>query len=158
LQSVFITVVAFFALRETYAPIILERKAARLRKETGNLALRSKLAPDKPSGEVMRENIIRPLNMLINFPIVSLMCIYIAFLYGALYILFTTFTFVFEEQYGFSASTAGLSFIGSGIGSFLGLAYAGVFSDRIIKKRQAEGKTPQPEGPSSFLAVDSCGL
>lgn len=89
--------------------------------------------------------------MLITFPIVALMCIYVAFLYGALYILFTTFTFVFEEQYGFSASTAGLSFLGSGVGSFIGLAYAGVFSDRTIKKRQAQGKTPQPEDRLSFL-------
>jgi MFS family permease len=99
----------------------------------------------------MRDNIRLPLKMLMTFPIVALMCIYVSFLYGALYILFTTFTFVFEEQYSFSASTAGLSFLGSGVGSFIGLAYAGVFSDRTIKKRQAQGKTPKPEDRLPFL-------
>ena len=38
------TLVAFFILRETYAPILLERKAARLRKETGNNKYQSKMS------------------------------------------------------------------------------------------------------------------
>lgn len=73
------------------------------------------------------------------------MCIYTAVAYGLLYILFTTFTFVFEDNYGFSASSAGLSFLGSGVGTLCGLFFVGVFSDRTIRKVIAEGKTPRPE-------------
>ncbi|KAH8804385.1 major facilitator superfamily domain-containing protein [Xylogone sp. PMI_703] len=153
-----ITVAAALFLQETYAPVILERKASRLRKATGNPLFHSKLATDKPSRQLIKESIIRPAKMLITFPIVTSMCLYIAFLYGALYILFTTFTFVFEDQYGFSVSNAGLSFLGSGIGSFIGLAYGGIFSDRSIKKRQALGETPTPEDRLPLLLTIPASL
>lgn len=86
------------------------------------------------------------------------MCFYIAFLYGALYILFTTFTFVFEDQYGFSSTTAGLSFIGSGVGNFAGLAYGGVFSDRNIRKKRSKNQTPEPEDRLPFLLTVPAAL
>lgn len=46
---------------------------------------------------------------------------------------FTTFTFVFEEHYGFSESTVGLVYIGCGVGNLLGLAVLGKISDPIMK-------------------------
>jgi MFS family permease len=66
-------------------------------------------------------------------------------MYGLLYILFTTFTFVYQQYYGFSARGAGLSFIGAGVGNLLGLAAIGILSDRIIKQVTAQGKTQRPE-------------
>ncbi len=54
--------------------------------------------------------------------------------YGTLYILFTTFTFVFENHYGFSSSTVGLVYLGTGIGMFFGLAGLIASSDRILKR------------------------
>lgn len=83
--------------------------------------------------------------MLLFSPIVALMCSYIAVLYGLLYILFTTFTIVFEGQYKFSSSASGLAFLGSGIGMLLGLFYVGSLSDRIIKHKTQKGETPKPE-------------
>jgi MFS family permease len=61
-----------------------------------------------------------------------------------LYLLFTTFTVVFEVQYGFSSSTVGLSFLGLGIGNMLGLAVFGVVSDKIIARQAII--TTQPDG------------
>ena len=72
-------------------------------------------------------------------------CVYVATLYGLLYILFTTFTFVYQEIYGFTSRGAGLSFIAGGIGNLLGLGFVGVLSDRIIRRQTAQGKTPKPE-------------
>lgn len=132
-------------MQETYPIVLLERKAARLRKETGNPAYRSKLASDLPPQKLIRHTIVRPMKLLFLSPIVSVMCIYIAVLYGLLYILFTTFTFVFEEVYRFSTTSAGLSFLGSGLGTILGLYYCGIMSDRAIKQNVAAGKTLKPE-------------
>jgi MFS family permease len=70
--------------RETYAPILLEKKAAALRKETGNLNLRSKLAKDIPPREIFVRAITRPMKMLFLSPIVGLMSLYIAINYGIL--------------------------------------------------------------------------
>lgn len=140
-----LTIICFLALRETYAPTILERKAAKLRKETGNPAYRSKLQSQLPPKELFMLSILRPAKMLLFSPIVTILCVYVATVYGFLYILFTTFTFVFEDQYHFSASTAGLSFLGSGVGMLCGLFYAGSQSDKDLKKKVAAGIPTVPE-------------
>lgn len=54
--------------------------------------------------------------------------------YAILYLLFTTFTFVFEEQYGFSSGTVGLVYIATGIGMLLGLAGLGATSDKLMQR------------------------
>ncbi|KAJ5773863.1 hypothetical protein N7457_008759 [Penicillium paradoxum] len=140
-----VTVVFFFAVPETYAPVLLERKAARLRKSTGNTAYKSRLDSGIPPKQLFIRSLIRPSKMLILSPIVALMSTYIAVLYGFLYILFTTFTIVFEGQYNFNASASGLSFLGSGVGMLIGLAYVGTLSDRKIRLKLERKETPVPE-------------
>jgi hypothetical protein len=89
-------ILAFVCMRESYAPVLLERKAERLRQETGNPNLRSKLDPGLSKGEHLRRSIIRPTKMLLFSPIVAIFSIFIGVCYGVLYLLFTTFTFVFQ--------------------------------------------------------------
>ncbi|KAH8885000.1 MFS general substrate transporter [Thozetella sp. PMI_491] len=139
------TALSMLVFRETYPPVLLERKAARLRKETGDPGYRSKLQTKGTPKQVFVRAITRPLRMLAFFPIVTAVCVYIAAIYGILYILFTTFTFVFEGTYGFSSVGAGLSFIAGGVGNVLGLFFASVLSDKIVQKRKASGQPPRPE-------------
>lgn len=127
-------------MRETYEPTLLERKAKRLRKETGNPNLRSKLDPGIPMREFFIRALIRPTKMLILSPIVLLLSIYMAVIYGYLYLLFTTLTLVFEQKYHFSQGTVGLSFLGIGVGSMIGLVIFGALSDRMVKKMSAKGE------------------
>lgn len=156
-QSGIITTLAFIVMRETYPVVLLERKASRLRKETGNPAYRSKLASDLSPTKLIKHTIVRPMKMLFLSPIITAMCIYIAIMYGLLYILFTTYTFVFERVYHFSTSTAGLSFLGSGIGTIIGLAFCGTQSDRIIKAKQASSTPLKPEDRLPLLiTLPSC--
>lgn len=124
----------FIFARETYAPILLERKAAKLRKETGNTALRSKLDLGITTSEMWKRSLMRPTKLMFLSLICALMSLYLAIVYGIMYLLFTTFTFVFEENYGFSQSIVGLVYIGLGIGMLLGLAVLGSTSDPIMKK------------------------
>ncbi|KAH8658203.1 major facilitator superfamily domain-containing protein [Xylariales sp. PMI_506] len=140
-----ITIFSFLFLRETYPATLLERKASRLRRETGNPKYRSKLATNLKPKEHFTRSIIRPLKMLFCYPIVTVMCTYVALLYGILYLLFATYSFVFAEVYGFSTFDTGLVFIAGGIGTLTGLAYIGTLSDRTIRKRSAAGKTITPE-------------
>ena len=140
-----VAIITFLFLSETYPVVLLERKAARLRKETGNSQHRSKLASDLTPRELFKHSIVRPLKMLICCPIVTVMCMYVAILYGILYLLFATYSFVFREVYGFSTTATGLVFIPGGIGTLLGLFYVGSFSDRTLKNRAAAGKRITPE-------------
>lgn len=136
---------SFFCLRETYAPVILERKAARLRKETGNPNLRSKLASNVGALETFKIAIARPMKLLIFEPIIILMSLYVAVTYGILYMMFTTFTFVYSDRYGFDEGSIGLAYLPTGIGMFIGVGLFGFLSDKIVKDRQAKGLVHRPE-------------
>lgn len=132
-------------LEETYAPVLLERKAARLRRQTGNPNYKSKVASDLTAGALFRKSIFRPMKMLLCCPIVTTTCTYIAILYGTLYLLFSTYSFVFTEVYNFSTTSAGLVFVAGGLGTLAGLLYIGYFSDSTIQRRAAMGKPVPPE-------------
>ena len=133
-------------LKETYAVVILEQKVALLRKETGNQQLRSALHDGLSPKQRMSQAIIRPMRMLLLSPIVLLLSIYVTFLLGLTYLFITTFPRVFMQQYGFSTSSTGLSYLGLGVGMVFGMILGGKGSDvlyQMMKKRH-EGKE-EPE-------------
>jgi len=65
-------------MRESYAYVILERKAQRLRKETGNVHLRSMLDTGRSPKEHFRVSIVRPIRMLVLSPMVFTMSLFMA--------------------------------------------------------------------------------
>ncbi|KAK5204605.1 hypothetical protein LTR47_007405 [Exophiala xenobiotica] len=127
-------------LRETYEPVLLEKRTKRLRKSTGNPNLRSKLERTIPMKQYFLRAIVRPSKMLLFSPIVLSLSVYMAVVYGYLYLLFTTLTQVFEETYHFSQGAVGLAFLGIGIGSLFGLVIFGALSDRTVKKLSKHGE------------------
>ncbi|KAK4099422.1 MFS general substrate transporter [Parathielavia hyrcaniae] len=141
-----VTVFTFFTLKESYPPVILERKAARLRKETGNQELRSALAGAAASPtEKLKAAIVRPLKLLFLAPIVTSMALYVAVTYGILYLLFSTFGIVYPRYYGFDEGQSGLVFIPSAIGMALGIGVFGALSDRLVKSKLDSGERHRPE-------------
>lgn len=64
---------AVFTIQETYAPVLLERRTKRLRKETGNMNLRSKLEQNLPPREIFVRAIARPTKLMFLSPICALM-------------------------------------------------------------------------------------
>ncbi|KAJ5034988.1 uncharacterized protein L3040_008253 [Drepanopeziza brunnea f. sp. 'multigermtubi'] len=144
--SLVVTFVSLFFLDETYSPTLLARRAASLRKQHSEPAYRSKYASDLPAGTVFANALKRPLKMLFMSPIVALLSIHVAFVYGLLYLLFTTLTPVFIGIYGLTTGTAGLMFLGLGVGSILGVMVIGGTSDKIYMHYQAKnGGVGKPE-------------
>ncbi|RVX69790.1 hypothetical protein B0A52_06435 [Exophiala mesophila] len=133
-------ILALFIQQETYGPVLLERRAARLRKETGNMKLRSALQSTKTARQLFFFSLTRPLKMLCLSPIVFGLSLYIAVSYGYMYILITTLTPVFHEEYGIPLNNVGLVFLGFGVGQFAGLFAFGAFSDRYLKKLSRGGE------------------
>lgn len=126
-------------MKETYAPTILKRKTARLQKETGNMALRSKLDKGLTPGQLFRYSIVRPTKMLAFSPIVFSLSLYVAIVYSYLYLMFTTVTVIFETQYGFATDLVGLAFLGIGIGSFGGQFIYTYVANRSYAAHVAKG-------------------
>lgn len=90
-------------------------------------------------------SIVRPTKMLFLSPIVFLLSLYVGVIYGYLYLLFTTISQVFEGQYGFSQGSVGLSYLGIGTGSFVGLSVLGATSDKLLKYLSEKNGVKKPE-------------
>jgi len=134
-----VAIAVLILLRETYGIVILERKAARLRKSTGNPLLSSINDTGRDPRLLLKIAIVRPVKMLVFQPIVLLMSLYTAVVFGYMFLLFTTFSAVFEEAYHFSESVIGLSYLGLGIGMCIGVIGFSKLSDRTLKRKAKEG-------------------
>lgn len=134
------TILFFLCARETYAPVLLQRKVNKLRKETGNPSLRSKLDPGMRPRDFFKRSILRPCKMLLFSPICMIASLYVAIAYAYMYLMFGSMTPLFMQIYKFDAGEAGLTFLGLGVGSMVGVLWFSVMSDRYIKKKAAEEK------------------
>lgn len=134
--AVLITTMIEFFNRETSHRVLIEKKIALLKKETGREDLRSCYdvtgAQKQTRAQILRNGLIRPIKMLFFSPIILLLTIYISFTYGTLYLLFTTIPTVFEETYGFNVGLTGLVYLGLGSGTTLGWIIITLYSDKSV--------------------------
>ena len=136
--------------RETNPTIIIRRKTKMLQSRLQRPELRScfdtaQLSQGKHIDR-LRRGLTTPLQLLFRSPIVSLIALYIATVYGCLYLLFTTITDVFQNTYGWSLQISGLSYIGLGLGFLSGQCLFGLVSDKIILRlRKRNRGVLQPE-------------
>ncbi|KAK9319970.1 major facilitator superfamily domain-containing protein [Lipomyces orientalis] len=126
--------------RETYPLAILKRRVQKLRKSMPNQEFESALKSTKSPANLFFTSILRPTKMLLFSPIVLGLSIYTAIAYGILYLLFTTMTVVFEQQYGISSNNVGLTYLGIGAGQFIGLISFGAASDWIVTRMSKDGE------------------
>lgn len=103
--------VLFF--RETYKVPILRRRAARLRADTGNAALRTAFDAEgaERSWEHMAESVLRPAAVLRSSFVLQIMSFYGSFLFSYFYVMSTTLPALLQNGYGFTPAETGLSFI-----------------------------------------------
>jgi MFS family permease len=134
----------------------LEKKAATLRKATGNQELRSALHDGSSAKQRMSQAITRPLKMLFLSPIVMILSLYVTFLFGMTYLFIATFPRVFTVQYGFSTGSTGLAYLGLGIGMVFGMVIAGKGSDvlyRMMKDRHEGKEEPEYRLPPMVVSA-----
>ncbi|RKU41915.1 hypothetical protein DL546_000509 [Coniochaeta pulveracea] len=153
-----VSCLALAVMRETYEPTLLERKAARLQNKTGNSHLRPGTAnADITPNQLLIRAIVRPTKMLFLSPIVLLLSVYCAFMFGLVYLLFTTFPGVFGETYGFGTGVSGLVYLGLGAGMILSIGLFGKLSDKLLLHQPRGGTVARPE-LRLILMMWSCPL
>ncbi|GAB1213578.1 hypothetical protein ATERTT37_002728 [Aspergillus terreus] len=142
-------------LPETYAPVLLRRRAAKLSQLTGQVYC-SKL--DIERGQVKLSKTLstalsRPWLLMLREPIVLLFCIYMAIIYGTLYMLFAAYPIVFQEARGWSEGIGGLAFLGILVGMVIGVAYT--FPDNMHYAKRCRETTarlpPEVRLPPSIV-------
>ncbi|KAK4156615.1 hypothetical protein C8A00DRAFT_12470 [Chaetomidium leptoderma] len=109
-----------FTVPETYAPTILARRAAKLRKDSGDNGhvTEAELDP-RPFTARLAVFLIRPFQLLFGELIVFLMALYMSVLYGLLYMFFVAYPIIFEVRKGYSSGITGLMFIPVAVGVVL---------------------------------------
>ncbi|KAI9780537.1 MAG: hypothetical protein M1839_006655 [Geoglossum umbratile] len=143
--------VGLIYLRETYPPKILLLKAQRLRKETGNMDLRTEYEqPDKTLAKTIRTSLVRPFKLLGTQPIIQVLAVYMAYLYGLLYLVLSTFPPLWEGTYGQSVGMGGLNYISLGLGFFLGAQICAPLQDRIYRRLKKTHCPPGTPGKPEF--------
>ncbi|CAI6337640.1 unnamed protein product [Periconia digitata] len=113
--------IAFLVVPETYAPVLLARRAARIRFATKNWAVRAPLDEQQFDWRtVAQKYLLRPFAMLVFEPILVLVTIYMSLIYGIMYLSFTAYPIAFQEVRGWKPGVGSLPFLGIGIGVLTG--------------------------------------
>lgn len=141
---------------ETYAPVLLRRRAERLSKITGKV-YHSKLDIDqgKPSlKEAFKIALSRPWILLFREPIVFLLSLYMAIIYGTLYMMFAAFPIVYQLGRGWNQGIGGLAFLGIMVGMLIAVLYTLWDNKRYIKTQEAHDGFAPPEArlPPTLIA------
>lgn len=156
--SGFAFVFLFFCLPETSAQNILFRRTKRLRKLTGNqkLVCEPELVAESMSGrDIVMISLVRPLTLNFTEPMVFLLNLYIALIYGLLYIWFESFPIVFNGIYGFSLSLQGLAFLGILVGALIVMPPFFWYLHRYMEPQFDSNGDIQPEKrlPAAFIGA-----
>ncbi|KAH9907885.1 MFS general substrate transporter [Xylariomycetidae sp. FL2044] len=133
-------------LEETYPPVILVEKAAELRRRTRNWGIHAKQEEiEVDFKELVQKNFMRPMRLLFLEPIVTALSVYMAFIYGLLYLFLTAYPFVFQGVHHFNPGESGLAFFGMIIGQLLAGTVVLLGQPAYQRKLAANNGVPVPE-------------
>ncbi|KAJ9221591.1 hypothetical protein DTO027B5_2786 [Paecilomyces variotii] len=139
-------VLDFFFLQETYPPVVLIGKAAELRRRTRNWGIHAKQEEvEVDFRELVQKNFSRPMKILFTEPIVLLLSIYMAFIYGLLYLFMTAYPIVFQQVHGMNKGVGGLPYFGMVVGELLAGVYILIGQPSYNRKLAANNGIPIPE-------------
>ena len=139
--------ISFLICPESYAPVLLQRKAAAKRFATRNWAIHA-LADESPVDlqAIIHKYLLRPFTMLFMEPILILVTLYMSFIYGVLYLFFESYPIAFQEVRGWNEGVGALPFLSIAIGVVIGVSIIVYTSNtRFKRKLEANGGRPVPE-------------
>lgn len=145
------TLAGYFFLRETYAPVILQRLARKLRDGEAGAGTSDALAyhfegeDSRPLRQKLATSLARPPRIFAQ-PIVAVMSIYQALLFGTTYSLYTNMQDIYSGIYGFTTSQVGLLYLGPGLGFLTAVIFLVPRIDTVYKSLTAShGDRARPE-------------
>ncbi|KAI0966662.1 major facilitator superfamily domain-containing protein [Xylaria arbuscula] len=138
-QGVMIAV-SFDVFRETFGPLILNKRAARLRKETGNeryYTQYQRLNGEKSVARIAVQALSRPLRLLAFHPLIQITAVVSAFGYGTLYIVISSFANLWTSYYHQPVAISGLHYIACALGELAGSQVGGRLMDALFRRMQS---------------------
>ncbi|KAK0451313.1 MFS polyamine transporter [Desarmillaria tabescens] len=150
--DIFVQGLGLVFLRESFAPVLLEWKAEKLRsgmdpeKGQRNVCTVFDKSGIRSWQHIFGKALVRPFTLFVREPIVQIVALYMAFLYGVFYLYLTTIPTIFREVYHENTSIAGLHYIALGIGLSMSSQTNARYMDRIYKYlKERNGGVGEPE-------------
>jgi MFS transporter, DHA1 family, multidrug resistance protein len=153
---VFIIMMLF--LPETSSSNILLRRAARLRKLTGNPNLKSQAELDQSKlsvSAVAYESLFRPWQVMFLDPAILFINLYTALVYGIYYSFFEVFPIVYIGFYGFNLGEMGLTFLSITVSDSLAIPCYYAYLYYLVEPEIKKNGIGAPEGsliPALFVS------
>ncbi|KAL1634250.1 hypothetical protein SLS58_010755 [Diplodia intermedia] len=153
-----VTALCALGLPETHAPTLLRKKAARVRRETGNPKAHSQFDGQAVGPKaIVQIYLMRSFRMLITEPILLLITIYQAFVYGILYLIFVSYPIAFREVRHWALGVSGLAYLGMSVGVLLGAAVVITHTHtRFVAQVRANNGTVVPENRLTLMFAGGC--
>jgi multidrug resistance protein len=134
-----VSAVLLITIPETYAPVILKRRAQRLRKETGKDNIRAPLELERSDlSHIVTVVLTRPVRMFFSEAIIFFCCLYLSTAYSIFYMFFQAFPIIYIKTYGFSYGEEGLAFLPIGVGALIACGMYLIW-DNITRIARAKG-------------------
>lgn len=127
--------------RETYAPLILQRRAKQLSRDKEDEryhTIQEHLEENKSVLEILSRALTRPLRLLAFHPIIQVASIIAAFYYGVLYIVLSSFSDLWIDQYQQSIEISGLHYIACALGEIVGATLGGSLLDHMYRRQRKQ--------------------
>ncbi|KAI0025406.1 MFS general substrate transporter [Xylariomycetidae sp. FL0641] len=133
------------AASETYHSIVQRRRMLQL-----GLEPPAREPFSKTLKMFMRISLLRPMHMLMTEPIVICLALYVACVFGMLFIFFGVFFWVFQSVHGFTLEQSGLVFLAIGLGCLIGMGIIEL-CNRQLYQRQVPFFPPHQVPPEHRL-------
>lgn len=151
--------VALAVMPETYHPKILQTRAANLRFATKNWAYHSRADEKKVDLKaIVQVYLFRPIQMLMQEPILLLFTVYMAFVWGILYVFFEAYPISFQEKRHWSPGIASLPFLSLLIGVLLGCVIVAISSKTHLARIYKQHGHIVPEERLPPMILGACIL
>jgi multidrug resistance protein len=151
------TLAGYFFLRESYAPIILERKKREYETDAADYdgtKYSFEGEDNRPLKQRIAESLKRPPKILVQ-PIVLVMAIYQALIFGTTYSIYTNMQPIYSDLYGFETEKVGLLYLGPGLGFLFAVWFLVPRIDTVYKKLTA--KNHEKSKPEFRLPLANIG-
>ena len=129
-----VSMIALLLLPETYGPVILKKRARKIRRETGNMSTFAPIELEKKgTKQMMTVTLTRPLRMFFFEPIVLFTCLYLSLAYGIYYLFYEAYPLIFQGVYGMSTGISGLAFLPIAVGAVFAFGIF-LYYDSILQR------------------------
>ncbi|KAF5139453.1 Major facilitator-type transporter sor6 [Metarhizium anisopliae] len=151
----YIGLIGVIFVPETYGPVLLDRKAIALSKADKKVyisVLEKNKDKTQPS-EVFGRALVLPWILLFREHIVLIASLYMAIIYGTVYMFLGAMPIVYNELRSWSPGFGGLAFLGMAVGIIIGLGYAIYDNNGCFMNLEPSKRTPESCLPPSIVGA-----